>query len=155
MPSLKLTIGRSRKIGQPNFGSIGASVSVEVVVDQVAGPEELQQHVRELFGVVRDALNHELQGTNGHAANNTASPSTKAPATNGNGHSAPPSNGSSRAATQSQARAIRAIASRQRINVAAFLQSRFGVDRAELLSIKEASSVIDELKSADADKRRQ
>jgi hypothetical protein len=48
-------------------------------------------------------------------------------------------------------KAIRAIASRRRIDLAALLRERFGVQTAESLGIRQASDLIDELKSDDQD----
>jgi hypothetical protein len=56
---------------------------------------------------------------------------------------------SPRPATVSQVKAIRAIASRRRIDLAALLRERFGVQTAESLGIRQASDLIDELKSDD------
>ena len=66
---------------------------------------------------------------------------------NGNGHAAPRRSGGRRA-TASQARALRAIAERQGIDLTAELQNRFGVNEPEELSITEASQTIDELKAS-------
>jgi hypothetical protein len=66
---------------------------------------------------------------------------------NGNGHATARRSGGRRA-TASQARALRAIADRQGLDLAADLQNRFGVQTPEDLSITEASSLIDELKSS-------
>jgi len=60
-----------------------------------------------------------------------------------------PSQPSPRPATASQVKAIRAIASRRRIDLAALLRERFGVQTAESLGIRQASDLIDELKSDD------
>jgi hypothetical protein len=51
-----------------------------------------------------------------------------------------------RAATHSQVRAIRAIASKHRVDLARLLHERFCVGRPEELSVPEASALIDELK---------
>ena len=58
---------------------------------------------------------------------------------------------SPRPATASQVKAIRAIASRRRIDLKALLRERFGVQTAESLGIRQASDLIDELKSDDQD----
>ena len=50
-------------------------------------------------------------------------------------------------ATQSQARAIRAIASKQRLDLQKLLDARFGVGRPEDLRLADASTLIDELKN--------
>src|SRR4051812_27223887 len=143
---LKLNIGLSRKVGESNYGSRGASVNVELELDSglVAEPAKLQDRIRQLFTLVRTSLAEELDG-NGHAAgpgtdNGRPKP---APAANGNGASG---HGGPRHATPSQVKAIYAIARNRRIDLAQFLMERFHVSRPEDLGIKEASAVIDQLK---------
>ena len=138
---LKINIGHSRKIGEPNYGSRGASVHFEVEVDHglVEQPQALRQKIRELFVQAQAAVREELHGpeTNG----------TQRPATNG--HQRPATNGHQRPqrmATSSQVRAIHAIANRQRTNLSELLQE-LGIGRLEELSIGSASELIDRLKS--------
>jgi hypothetical protein len=58
---------------------------------------------------------------------------------------------SPRPATASQVKAIRAIASRRRIDLVALLRERFGLQTVDSLGIRQASDLIDELKSDDQD----
>ena len=58
---------------------------------------------------------------------------------------------SPRPATASQVKAIRAIASRRRIDLVALLRERFGLQTADSLGIRQASDLIDELKCDDQD----
>ena len=58
---------------------------------------------------------------------------------------------SPRPATASQVKAIRAIASRRRIDLVGLLRERFGLQTADSLGIRQASELIDELKSDDQD----
>jgi len=138
---LKIIIGRSLKVGEPNYGSRGASVHFEVEVDHglAEQPQALRQKIRELFAQAQAAVRAELHGpeTNG----------TQRPATNG--HQLPATNGHQRPqrmATSSQVRAIHAIANRQRMNLSELLQE-LGIGRLEELSIGSASELIDRLKS--------
>ena len=62
-----------------------------------------------------------------------------------------PSQPSPRPATVSQVKAIRAIASRRRIDLVALLRERFGLQTADELGIRQASELIDELKNDDQD----
>lgn len=142
---MKLNVGLSRKIGEANYGSRGASVNVELEVDSslVSEPAKLQDRIRQLFGLVKVSLAEELNGGNGHAPNNAEQPS--------NGHAPEPaqrSGNTSRPATQSQVKAIYAIARSKRLNVNQLLRERFRVAKPEDLGIKEASQFIDELKNA-------
>jgi hypothetical protein len=58
---------------------------------------------------------------------------------------------SARPATASQVKALRAIAARRRIDLVALLRERFGLQTADSLGIRQASDLIDELKSDDQD----
>ena len=58
---------------------------------------------------------------------------------------------SPRPATASQVKAIRAIASRRRIDLVGMLRERFGLQTADELGIRQASDLIDELKNDDQD----
>ena len=62
-----------------------------------------------------------------------------------------PSQPSPRPATASQVKAIRAIASRRRIDLVALLRERFGLQTADSLGIRQASDLIDELKTGPQD----
>lgn len=150
---LKLNLGLSRKVGEPNYGSRGASVNLEVEVDStlIGEPAKFQERIHQLFGLVRTSLTEELNGngkSNGHTANGNDTGASE------NGHSAP-SNGhcematpdKPRMATAAQVKAISAIANRQKLNLMLFLQNRIGVARPGDLTIKQASAVIDELKA--------
>ena len=53
---------------------------------------------------------------------------------------------SPRPATASQVKAIRAIASRRKIDLVGLLRDRFGLTTADELGIRQASNLIDELK---------
>ncbi len=155
---LRLNVGLQKKVGLPDYGSLGASCNVEVELEGSLIERDLesfQRHVQNAFTACRQAVQDELArqqpsavspGENGHGA-----------APNGNGHtngaSRPavrvrPSSGLERKATKSQVRALHAIADRQRLDLAAELQQRFGMGRPEDLSIKQASGLIDEFNRA-------
>ena len=157
---LKLNCGLTRKIGEANYGSRGASINVEMELDSalVTEPTKLQDRIRQLFAVVRASLTEELNG-NGHAA----------PQENGNGHAQPLENGNRNGngngngsarisgqpqATQKQVKAIHAIARTRRIDVRQFLNDRFRVGRPDDLTLKEASQAIDDLKRDEQEGRR-
>ena len=102
---LRLNAGFSRKIGEPNYGSRGASVNVELEVESnlIGDPDALLGRIRNLFDLARRSVDQELASAN-----------------NG-GHEASPRSDRGnvindrqpvRYATQSQQRAIRAICKR-------------------------------------------
>jgi hypothetical protein len=136
---LRLNVGLTKKVGQENYGSKGASVNLEMELDGTLAhePTKLKEKIGQLFALCRASLNDELNGgANGHAA----VPATKTNGT-GNGSSQP----KHRPATQSQLRAIHSICSNKGIDLVGFLGG-YGVDKAEDLSIKQASEIIDQLK---------
>lgn len=59
---LKLNAGFSRKIGEPSFGSRGASVNVELELDSnlIRDPDTLCDRIRNLFDLARRSVDDEL-----------------------------------------------------------------------------------------------
>ena len=142
---LKINVGLSRKVGEANYGSRGATVHLEMEVDSgvVRQPDELKKKLRYLFGLAKEAVDDELKGASGGQPRNNGSGDNYR-GHGGNGRH----NGNGRPATASQARAIRAIAGRRRFNLDQLLGERFGVGSPEELSLSDASSLIDELKES-------
>jgi hypothetical protein len=140
---MKLNIGLSRKIGEANYGSRGASINVELEVDTglALDPTKLREKISQVFGLVRSSLTDELNG-NGHGSPVSKNGGTQQ-RSNGNGATNQP-----RPATQSQIKAILAIAKAQKLDLRLMLQDRFRVARPDDLSIKDASFLIDELKKS-------
>ena len=74
---LRLNIGFSKKIGESNYGSRGASVQLDLeaeagLIDQ---PERLKDRSRQRFTLGKASVDEELNGTaptdtNGHAIHN-------------------------------------------------------------------------------------
>src|SRR5205807_1640883 len=66
---LRLNVGLSRKVGEANYGSRGASINVDMEIDSalVSEPAKLQERIRQLFILVRTSLTEELNSGNpGH-----------------------------------------------------------------------------------------
>ena len=163
---MKLNVGLSRKVGEANYGSRGASVNLEQEVDAtlINEPERLQERIREMFGLAKASIEEELQAepsqspasaqrSNDRTAANTrqqhangrsggSRAATNGSRSNGNGRTAttnPPP------ATASQVRALHAIANRKGLSLEAVVNGQYGVNEPESLTIKEASELIDEL----------
>ena len=149
---LKLNVGLSRKVGEANYGSRGASVHLELEVESmiVGEPDRLREKIRQLFLMAKTSVDEELNGIDNSTNGGNDQQVRDANQSSGNGHSNGNANGNGhghRSATQSQVRAIHAIARRQSVDLAVLLRERFGSQRPEDLSIGDASTLIDELKS--------
>lgn len=160
---LRLSVGLSRKVGEPAYSSRGACVNLELEVDTalVAEPGKLQERIRELFGLARQSIQEELHGTseatptsspaNNGNASSTGDQHRHAPprsTSNGNGHSRGQQRGStSPPATASQIRALHAITGRQNRNLDGIVRDQYGVDDPAALTIAQASELIDDLNS--------
>lgn len=159
---LKLNVGLSRKVGEANYGSRGASVNLELEVDTVLAtePGRLQERIRELFGLAQQSINEELHGAsgtvpasppatnvNGNGAGDSSRRHTPPRSTaNGNGHSRGQQRGSSiPPATASQVRALNAIADRQKLDLVGVVHDKYGVGDPTALTIAQASELIDDL----------
>lgn len=134
---IRLNVGLTKKVGQENYGSKGASVNLELELDGalVQEPAKLKEKIGQMFAMCRSSLNDELNGGNGNGR------APAAPRTNGNGSTQP----KHRPATQSQIRAIQSICHNKGVDLAGVLGG-YGVTKAEDLSIKQASEIIDQLK---------
>jgi hypothetical protein len=134
---LKLNIAMSRKIGEPNYGSRGATVGLEMEVDSglVDQPRELHVRIARLFRLANASVDRELNRrveatlshTNGCAVRGTAA---------------------TRRATSNQIRALHAIASERQIDLLVELRRRFQVERLEELTLGQASELIGAIKEA-------
>lgn len=176
---LKVNIGLSKKIGLPDYGSLGASCHVEYEADASLLNTDLEgfhRQVKNAFIACKQAVQDELHRH--QVADQAAQAAVGAP--NGNGSSAGPngnghyrSNGNSgnraangnsanggsnghrrsngRKATASQVRALEAIGNRLQLNIEHWLLEKYGIRLASELSIADASAAIDELNAAPID----
>jgi hypothetical protein len=146
---LKLNVGLSKKIGQPDYGSLGATCHVEVELDGALIQNDLDgfhRHVRNAYVACQQAVNDEL------ARHNSTTP-PRQPNNGNNGHANTPngvanSNGSSYRASDKQLNYARRLASQipdlGRLEL--LVDRLFGKAIAELTGF-EASSLIDQLKA--------
>ena len=162
---LRLNIGLSKKVGLPDYGSLGASVNLELELDSgaIGDPDRLHQQIRHLFGLAEKSVEEKLSGRqpnppagNGHGResqhNGSGNVHSRSGHSSGNGQNGQaarlPANG--RAATNSQVRAIRAITSRRGVDLGQLLSNRYSVQYPEDLTLADASALIDELKTQPA-----
>lgn len=160
---LTVKVGLAKKIGQPDFGSLGASCDIELELDGgllFNDWEGLQQKIQSAYIACRQAVNDELAArgqneqpirpdTAANAACQKISVGHHPRIASASGdqqtnHRSPPRAGKRRTATASQVRALHAIATRQGFDLTERLRQQFQVYRAEELSVNEASQLIDE-----------
>jgi len=85
---LKLNTGVCKKIGQPDYGSLGASCNLEIELDHssFSDPEAFNEKVQRAFSTCRDAVEAELAR---HLSNPDQVSTTEPVQSNGrNGHGA-------------------------------------------------------------------
>jgi len=148
---LKLTVGLSKKVGLPNYGSLGATCGLEIELASSAlhaDPEGFGRQVRDAFAACARAVQEELDRhrppPSVPSPNNHPDPDRPdGPAHHREGASGP----RHRPATGSQVRALRAISGRRGVDLVGLVGDRFGIERPEELTVTEASRLIDELRA--------
>jgi len=146
---LKLNVGLSKKIGQPDYGSLGASCHLELELDQSLVFDDLDglhERIKNVFAACRQAVADEL-------ASAAACPINGSPRDGGGGHCIDSSNGHRVTAKQLEyarqlAGPIRGLGVRRLVGLA---QLMFSKPLADLSSL-EASGLIDVLKDIKAGK---
>jgi hypothetical protein len=129
---IKLNAGVSRKVGEPNYGSRGASVNVELELEStvVNDTAALHKKIRGLFSLAKKSVDEEL--------------GLSTAGTNGKGPNAPPKS-FARTVTDNQKRAIAAICGENGFDGDQEAIDLF--DRPVIqLTLTEASRLIDRLK---------
>jgi hypothetical protein len=166
---LKLHAGVSKKVGLPGFSSASASCTIEAELDSslLQDHEGFQIVVQRAYQSCEQAVQDQIARlTHGNGSDasqpNTqpqevievrTSPAIRGVAVTASGTETRETNRavfrdapSPRPATASQVKAIRAIAARRKIDLLGLLRERFGLTTADELGIRQASSLIDELK---------
>jgi len=142
---LQVSVGMSQKIGQPNYGSLGASCQVVMELDSRLLPHDVaafQEQVREVFDACRQAVQCEL-------ARKPAAVSVASGELERNMLPIPPAGNHGerpRPATGNQVRALHAIARQQQFELEEILRERFECVAPEELTVVQASKLIDDLK---------
>ena len=154
---MTLRVGCARKLGQPGFGSVGASCGLVLELDGgllEREPEALRRRIRAAFAACRQAVDEELADQ--AAAGPESGPPSDRPPLNGQPPPRRPTEGYAEPpppprdglrASERQVKAIRAIARRHGADLATILRQDHGVDRPEQLSVGQASRLIDALKA--------
>ena len=141
---IKLNVGLAQKVGEPHYGSRGASVNLEIELDSsLAGePDKLRDRIKQMFALVRTSLNDELKGVPQPTLPTPAN--LPAPHTNGKSNGRAPS---IRTATPPQIKKLQSLAQEQHLDLDTLLRERCQVQRAEDLTLRQASDLIDSLKA--------
>jgi len=160
---MKLNVGVSRKVGLPDYGSVGASCNLEMELDAGLLEKDLDgfhARVRGAYVAAHQAVHDELarlQTPADSGARSVAQAPAESPIRNGyarendNGQTARIQGDRSRvrkSATPNQVKAILAIARRENTDLAALLRQEFDAERPEDLTLRQASELIDLLKNA-------
>jgi hypothetical protein len=155
---LKLNVGVARKVGLPDYGSVGASCNIELELDAGLLERDLEgfhAQVRGIYVAAHQAVQDELARLQAPVElPQQAPPPTRRPAngqSSGNDPTTYPPADRSRSrkpATEKQLRAIASIARQQHADLDGLLRQDYGVQRPEDLPLQQASELIDLLKAA-------
>ena len=158
---LKLHAGVSKKVGLPGFSSASASCTIEAELDSslLQDHEGFQVVVQRAYQSCEKAVQDQIARLTN---DDQPEPTQHQPPEIVEVRTAPTITGASvnrlsspqftnqpspRPATASQVKAIRAIAARRKIDLVGLLREKFGLTTADELGIRQASNLIDELKS--------
>jgi hypothetical protein len=158
---MKLNVGVSRKLGLPNYGSVGASCNLELELDATLLERDLDAfhtQIRGAYTAAHQAVHDELARLQTMTGNKPPAPAcTVETGQSRNGYDGENRNGHSRRfqeapsqgrqhATPNQIKAILAIARKQNTDVGIWLRREYRVEQPEDLTIRQASELIDLLK---------
>lgn len=144
---LKLNVGLSKKIGKPDYGSLGATCNVEIVIESSTTEDDaraISRYAEQAFEQCRNAVDRELSRCDQEHGQETSArlPQSQKPKRN-----QAPKNSPGPAATEKQIRALHAIANKQRLDLVSELVERFSVEHPNQLTVRQASEMIDAMKS--------
>ncbi len=154
---IKIHANVSKKVPVPGvqFSSQSFMAGIEIEVSDGATAEQIQGRIKEVYGLLENTIDAEIaaQGASdtpepkglGGNGGNGGQRRWNNPRSNGNGHK----NGNGRHASQAQIKAIFAISHSiglERDQLLDYINTEFGVATPDELTIKQASTVIENLK---------
>ncbi len=153
---MKLNVGVSRKVGLPDYGSVGASCNLEMELESGLLEKDLDgfhARIRAAYIAAHQAVHDglaRLQSPTNVRTESPSSPRARSSVSNGttrvNGNvsaargSQNDRTQSPRPATPNQVKAIHAIARRQNTDLVGLLRHEYEIERAEDLSISRPAS---------------
>ncbi len=149
---LKVNVGLSKKLGLPDYGSLGASCHVEFEISAGQLESDLDgfhRHVRNAYTACRQAVQEELGRQQPGGGENLAAP--RAAPANGNGH-ASPANGNGKSGGSANGHAHHR-ASQKQTDYAQQLAGQIrglGIRRLESLASKMCGKPLADLSNLDA-----
>jgi len=159
----------NQKVGQPNYGSLGASCQVECELANDLlrnGPEQFQVAAQEVYAACAQAvadelarlqspsvplrLTHDATDTEGSVAAVTTDVATELEGNvppPRNGHAPRPATTRPRFASPAQVRAIRSLSQKLLVDLNQILWDCFQVERVEELTVANSSTLIQRLQA--------
>ena len=148
---IRLTASLSKKmpIADVEFSSRQCGATIEVEVADQADPEDIRQRLRDLYGMMEEAVDAQLEGTPVPAPEDPVSrlSALKGDGKGGNGNGNGRRNGHASAAQVKAVFAISKDRGLSRNDLATFLREELGVERPEDLSVQQASDLIGRLQA--------
>ena len=143
--SHKITVGLQQKVGRPNYGSLGATCHIELTLseEEARHTDTITSRIREAFASCRDRVAEQLSADSSQPPPDHRLPIART-------EPAVPGNGRLRPASEAQIRALHAIAAKHGVVLASELEAQFGVRTPSELTIRQASELIDALKTTTA-----
>ena len=139
---LKLQVGRTKKVGRPHYGSLGAAVQLELELESgfVDDAERLQARIQALFALAESAVDEELRSAvAAEAAVVDGAAVNCAPRVHDRGRAG------NRRATQRQVRALEVLAERCAADLPHLATFYFRVDDVTQLTRRQAGLLIERL----------
>ena len=144
--AMKISVGLQKKVGQPNFGSLGASCHVEFEIDPSLVENNIDgfhNKVNGAFLACRQAVNAQLRQQGSGAVEAATAIQKQLPARQPDRR---PESQRGGTVTPNQLKAIYGLARRNRLAPQKLVHERFDRYVPEDLTIREASELLDELK---------